>query len=72
MSKTILWLLVLVLTVWGVLLTLRLSEPVGYFSHVPAEKIHTMTVWEDGSFQIVYHDETSEEGCLPGGLCNDK
>lgn len=47
----------------------------GYFASVPAEDIHTMKVWEDGSFEIVYKDQgrgqTSETGCLPGGSCND-
>lgn len=52
-----------------------LKQNQGYFAQVPAEKIHTMRVWEDGSFEIVYQDEglgeTSEIGCLPEGLCND-
>lgn len=43
----------------------------GYFAQVPVEKVHTMRVWEDGSFAIEYQDNTSEVGCLPGGLCND-
>ena len=43
----------------------------GYFAQVPVDKIHTMKVWEDGSFEIVYINNTSEVGCLPEGLCND-
>lgn len=47
----------------------------GYFNRVPASDIHTMRVYEDGSFQINYKDkglgQTSEVGCLPGGGCND-
>lgn len=43
----------------------------GYFAQVPVEKVHTMRVWEDGSFAIEYTDNTSEVGCVPGGLCND-
>lgn len=43
----------------------------GYFAQVPANEIHTMRVWEDGSFAIEYQDNTSEVGCLPEGLCND-
>lgn len=43
----------------------------GYFAQVPVEKVHTMRMWEDGSFEIVYQDNTSEIGCVPGGLCND-
>lgn len=43
----------------------------GYFAEVPTDKIHTMRVWEDGSFEIEYKDYTSEVGCLPEGICND-
>lgn len=43
----------------------------GYFAQVPVDKVHTMRVWEDGSFAIEYQDNTSEIGCVPGGLCND-
>lgn len=48
-----------------------LKREQGYFARVPVEKVHTMRVWEDGSFAIEYQDNTSEVGCLPGGLCND-
>lgn len=48
-----------------------LTKNQGYFAKVPVEKIHTMRVYEDGSFVIEYQDKTSEEGCLPEGLCND-
>lgn len=42
-----------------------------FFSRVPVDELHTMRVWEDGSYEIVYKDDTSETGCLPQGLCND-
>ena len=46
-----------------------------YFSQVPDKDIHTMRVYEDGSFEIIYKDkglgQTSEIGCLPEGFCND-
>ena len=43
----------------------------GYFAQVPVNELHTMRVYEDGSFVIEYQDNTSEVGCLPEGLCND-
>lgn len=45
------------------------KQATGYFRHVPSEDVHTMRVWEDGSFEIVYKNNTSEVGCLPTGLC---
>lgn len=55
--------------------TAEINQETGYFAEVPAEQIHTMRVYEDGSFEIVYKDQgrgqTSEIGCLPNGLCND-
>lgn len=41
------------------------------FNGVPTDKLHTMRVYEDGSYNIEYQDGTSEIGCLNGGLCND-
>lgn len=49
----------------------QFKQQQGYFANVPVEEVHTMRVWEDGSFAIEYQDNTSEIGCLPGGLCND-
>ena len=54
-----------------ILILLGLSLSKGYFSHIPTEQIHTMRVWEDGSYAIEYKDKTKEVGCLPQGLCND-
>jgi hypothetical protein len=48
-----------------------LKREQGFFARVPVEEVHTMRVWEDGSFAIEYQDNTSEVGCVPGGLCND-
>lgn len=63
------------IVVLGIVVSSSPREQEGYFSHIPVEEIHTMRVWEDGSFEITYKDkglgETSETGCLPGGLCND-
>ena len=54
---------------------LMFTEKREFFAGVPAEDVHTMRVWEDGSFEIVYKDkglgQTSEVGCLPEGGCND-
>lgn len=47
------------------------KQATGVFRHVPTEQVHTMRVWEDGSYEIVYQDNTSEVGCLPTGLCQD-
>lgn len=47
------------------------TQDLGFFARVPVEEVHTMQVWEDGSYEIVYQDNTSEVGCLPEGLCND-
>lgn len=47
------------------------NERIGFFAQVPVDQLHTMRVWEDGSYEIEYQDNTSEVGCLPEGLCND-
>ena len=47
------------------------TAPRGYFSNLDTNNLHTMQVWEDGSYRIVHHDNTSEVGCMPGGLCNE-
>lgn len=41
------------------------------FENVPDELIHTMRVYEDGSYRIEYKDGTSEVGCMPSGICQD-
>lgn len=41
----------------------------GFFARVPIEEVHTMRVWEDGSYEVVYIDGTSEVGCAPSGTC---
>lgn len=43
-------------------------EPI---TRATADIVHTMRVWEDGSYNIEYKDGTSESGCLPTGLCQD-
>lgn len=43
----------------------------GFYGGVPVHEVHTMRQWEDGSYEIVYKDGTSETGCAPRGLCND-
>ena len=66
--------ILLLLVVGGFALHVKTTYS-GYFALVPVEDIHTMRVWEDGSFEIVYKDkglgQTSEVGCLPEGGCND-
>lgn len=42
-----------------------------HFRTIPTDKLHTMRVYEDGSYNIEYQDNTSEVGCLPTGLCQD-
>lgn len=48
-----------------------MDNPHKAFSQVPTDQVHVMRVWEDGSYEIVYKDKTSERGCLPTGLCQD-
>ncbi len=43
----------------------------GYLAYIQEDKIHTMQVYEDGSFIIEFKDGTHDVGCLPTGLCND-
>jgi len=50
----------------------EIQERDGFFGGVPVDKLHTMRVWEDGSYNIEYQDGTSERGCLPDGLCDDR
>ena len=49
----------------------EMQERGGFFGGIPVDKLHTMRVWEDGSYNIEYQDGTSERGCLPEGLCQD-
>lgn len=69
------WTFCIVAVICATVAGIMTNEQEGYFSQVPTEDIHTMRVWEDGSFEIVYKDQgkgqTSEIGCLPGGLCED-
>lgn len=66
------WNLVLMLALLGMAFHINtVKKNQGYFAQVPVEEVHTMKVWEDGSFEIVYQDNTSEIGCVTGGLCND-
>lgn len=47
-------------------------EQLGHeFAGIPTDSVHTMRLWEDGSYQIEYTDGTSERGCLSIGLCQD-
>ena len=71
-KKLIAWNFVLAICLIGLAIAYHMQAArAGYFGSVPVNEVHTMRVWEDGSFEIVYQDNTSEVGCLPEGNCND-
>lgn len=43
----------------------------GYFRGLDVSKVHTMRVYEDGSYVVEFQDKTTTTGCVPGGLCNE-